>query len=93
MALQTASDLFRVRSSFDSGDLYEVFFKSVSYVPLNATYSVGFLCSVREDLVHKFFYPYLSFHIMACANSKHDSCFFTFLASHALKLAIRGDNM
>ena len=29
----------------------------------------------------------------ACTNSKHDSHCFTVLASHALKLAIRGDNM
>ena len=61
MVLQTASDLFRVRSSFDSGDLYEVFCEL--HVLLNATYSVGFLCPTREDL-HKL--CDLSFYTMAC---------------------------
>ena len=74
MALQTASDLFRVRSSFDSGDLYEVFLK---------VWATKCHWVFMETMLYEggFTQVVLSIFIKACTNSKHDSHCFTVLAS------------
>ena len=83
MALQTASDLFRVRSSFDSGDLYEVFLKVWA---TKCHIFSGFSTYAVRGRIYANCFIHITWRHVQTQNM-------TAIASHAFKLAIRGDNM